>query len=46
MHTEQVNSQPQIVTLFSERGKNSREAKRGAIFFCSEVNSTYYPEFE
>ena len=36
-------------TVFTEpqTGKlNSYEAKWEAMLFCSEVNSTYYPEFE
>ena len=44
--TVSVNSQAQIVSLLSENEKNSRETEREAIFFCSEVNITYYPKFE
>ena len=33
-----MNSQPQILTLFYEIGKNLRETEREAILFCLEVN--------
>ena len=38
IYTTQMNSQPQILTLFYEIGKNLRETEREAILFCLEVN--------